>query len=134
MEATSLLLAVRGCFISSAGQEVTEGASACTSAWVRVSATGVATIDRLKSHTGSAIDALRRHVAPGDGHPQRGARLCVGARGGGETRDAMAGLAVVALGRVQRDRAESGPELFREIPIVPPDLATGTSRSCISSF
>jgi len=65
----------------------------------------------------TGLDVLGLHVAPGDGHPERGARLGVGARRGREARDAVPTLASIALADVERDGAESRAKLLCKVPV-----------------
>ncbi len=68
----------------------------------------------------ASFDGMRFDVVPRHRHAKARASLARRSRGGREARVPMAAVAVVALGDVQRDRAQRRAQLLAEIAIVTP--------------
>jgi hypothetical protein len=76
----------------------------------------------------ASLDVLWLYVAPGDRDPERSPRLCVRARRGREACNTVPALAAIALGGVERNRAQGASDLFREISIVTLDVSDDWSE------
>ena len=75
------------------------------------------------------LNLAGERVAPRDRHAPCGAGLGSGACGGGQAADAMTTLASMALGEVERNRAERGAKLIAQVTIVAPDASDGGSEN-----